>query len=679
MLEMTESTESIPGVGPRTAHALSTIGINTVRDLLYYLPRTYDDYQTVTKLSELRPGRITVRGTVESVFNKHARGRNLTITEATITDGVDSIRATWFNQPYRCRQFEKDREYIFSGLYELRAGRYGLSNPIVRVIPKNKAQKSTNEASFQPVYPAKRTLTAEDFKKIINNLRSKFADIPDLLPMSEKKPDFVYPGARADALFKAHFADNQADIDHARNYLAYEELFELILAARLNELENQKLKTIAIPYDDQLMHQFLAKLPFELTPAQKAATWQIIQDLGKTTPMNRLLQGDVGAGKTVVAAAAALQVIKQGHQVAILAPTSVLAAQHAESLDKLLRPFGVNTALLIGSTKQKEHLKKHIAQGDVDLIVGTHAILTETTVFHDLAFCVIDEQHRFGVSQRQKLLTKSIPHLLMMTATPIPRSLQLTIFGDLDVSTIKQLPKGRQPIQTIVMQSINMRDELYPKVREELQAGRQIYWICRTIEDSLRQETASVKKQATKLVELFPDMHIEFLHGRMKPDEKDDIMTRFSEGKIDILVSTTVVEVGVNVPNATLMVIMDAEGYGLAQLHQLRGRVGRGKHQSYCYLITENEKPTRRLREMEKSTDGFYLAEVDLKIRGPGEIYGSLQHGALDLRIATLSDTHLISLAQAQVGELAKHPEDVLKYKELSQAIQKYQQLTTLN
>ena len=679
MLNMLAKVQTLPGIGPKTAGGLYVIGINTVRDLLYYLPRTYDDYQTITKISELRPGRITIRGRVEKIANRPARGRNLTITEATITDGVDSIRATWFNQPYRIRQFEKDRDYIFSGLYELRAGRYGLTAPIAHIAPKDKNQMAMNEAAFQPVYPSKRTLKAEDFKKILNNLRSKFAEVPDLLPMSEGKPDFVFPEARAEALFKAHFAEAQEDIDAARNYLAYEELFELILAARLNELDNQKLKTIAIPYDNELMHDFLKTLPFELTPAQKAATWQIIQDLGKTTPMNRLLQGDVGAGKTVVAAAAALQVIKAGHQVALLAPTSVLATQHAESLDRLLCPLGVSVALLVGSTKQKDQLKKRIAAGEVDLVIGTHAILTETTNFHDLAFCIIDEQHRFGVEQRQKLLTKSVPHLLMMTATPIPRSLQLTIFGDLDVSTIKQLPKGRQPIQTIVMAGVNMRDELYPKVREELKAGRQVYWICRTIEDSPRKETTSVKKQAEKLTEIFRGYHVEFLHGRMKPNEKDDIMARFAEGKIDILVSTTVVEVGVNVPNATLMVIMDAENYGLAQLHQLRGRVGRGEHQSYCYLVTENEQPTRRLREMEKSTDGFHLAEVDLKIRGPGEIYGSLQHGALDLRIATLSDTHLISLAQKQVVELVKHPEDVLKYKELSESIRKYQQLTTLN
>ncbi len=709
MIDMTAPVSELPHVGAKTAEMLSAVGIYTIRDLLYYLPRTYDNYQTVNKISELKPGRITVRGYVESAYNRMAKSRHLNITEAVITDGVDSIRATWFNQPYRVKQFDRNREYIFSGLYEFRAGRYNLTNPVVRIVPKNEGEKdskksskskakksasaktaktpaisteqptTSNSAAFQPVYPANHSLKPEDFKKILNYFRPHFAEIPDLLPMSSEKPDFVKPGCRSEALFKAHFAENQAEIDEARNYLAYEELFELILAARLNELDNQKLQTIAIPYNDRAMHQFLDSLPFQLTPAQKSATWQIIQDLGRTTPMNRLLQGDVGAGKTVVAAAAAYQAIKAGHQVALLAPTSVLATQHAESLDQLLHPLGVTTALLIGSTSQKASLKARIANGQVDLIIGTHAILTETTTFKDLQFCIIDEQHRFGVSQRQKLLSKSVPHLLMMTATPIPRSLQLTIFGDLDVSTIKELPNGRQPIKTKALQTTEMTDALYPQVREELKNKHQIYWICKNIEDSPTQETMSVKRQAAKLTELFPHAHIEFLHGRMKPAEKDQIMTNFSQGKIDILVSTTVVEVGVNVPNATLMVIMDAEHYGLAQLHQLRGRVGRGQHQSYCYLITESEKPTRRLREMERSTDGFHLAEVDLKIRGPGEIYGSLQHGALDLRIATLSDTQLISLAQKHVATLVKQPENVLKYKELSETISKYQQLTTLN
>jgi len=675
MLNMLDNPSVLPGIGAKTAKSLSEVGIRTVRDLLYYLPRTYDDYQAAKSLSDLRPGRITIKGRIEDVTSRFARTRHMSITEAIISDNTGSIRAIWFNQPYRQKQLEKGREYYFSGNFEFRAGRYGLTNPIVRVASKNQ----DNTASFQPVYSAKQKLKPEEFKRLINNLRDVFADIPDLLPETPNAPPFVKENARKEALFKAHFAENQQEIDEARNYLAYEELFELILAAKLNRIENQKLKTEKIPYDNDLMHRFLKTLPFELTKAQKAATWEIIQDLDKTKPMNRLLQGDVGAGKTVVAAAVAVQVIGKGHQVALLAPTSVLAAQHAESLEKLLRPLNINVALLTGSTKRKAELKKHLESGEIDLLVGTHAILTENTVFKDLKLCIIDEQHRFGVNQRQKLLSKSIPHLLMMTATPIPRSLQLTIFGDLDVSIISTLPRGRKPIKTEIVKGMNQKEYLYPKVREELKKGRQVYWICKTIEDSPTKETASVKKQAEKLKEIFSGSKVEFLHGRMKPAEKDEIMTKFSEHKIDILVSTTVVEVGVNVPNATLMVIMDAESYGLAQLHQLRGRVGRGEHQSYCYLVTENDQPTRRLREMEKSTDGFYLAEVDLKLRGPGEIYGSLQHGALDLRIATLSDTKLISLAQKHVSDLVKTEGAVLKYKELSETIKKYQQLTTLN
>ena len=413
-----------------------------------------------------------------------------------------------------------------------------------------------------------------------------------------------------------------------------------------------------------------------------------------------------------------MQAIESGFQVALLAPTAILATQHAESLDKLLAPFGVKIALLIGSTKHKDLVKRQIAEGNANLIIGTHALITDDLIFHRLGYCIIDEQHRFGVNQRQKLLTKTehnvikseqgvvAPHLLSMTATPIPRSLQLTVFGDLDVSVINQLPAGRQPIITKVIKEIDQKAILYPKIHEEIKKGHQIYWICRKIEDApggnyqshatgtatstatnaasdTRADSESVKRQAAKLKKIFPNLKIEFLHGKMKPEEKDDIMDRFSRHKIDILVSTTVVEVGVNVPNATVMVIMNAEGYGLAQLHQLRGRVGRGDAESFCYLISTLEVPSKRLRAMEESTDGFYLAEMDLKIRGPGEIYGSLQHGALDLRIASLSDTKLIALASRQAkalaASLAKNPEIMLKYKELQSGIAHYQQLTTLN
>ena len=345
----------------------------------------------------------------------------------------------------------------------------------------------------------------------------------------------------------------------------------------------------------------MGSLPFELTGAQKKAAWEIFQDMEKETPMNRLLQGDVGSGKTMVAALAAYSATLSGCQVALLAPTAILAAQHYENLKTLLEPFKITVALLTGATRDKVNLKENIKNGKINLVIGTHALLTDDTEFSRLSLVIIDEQHRFGVEQRQKLALKSpqglAPHLLAMTATPIPRSLRLTVFGDLDVSILNQLPRGRQPIKTTILPEIEMKERLYPKISEVVIRRNQVYWVCKAIDDNSRAETVSVKTRAAKLKQIFPKQRIEFLHGRMKQAEKDDIMKRFSGGKIDILVSTTVVEVGVDVPNACLMVIENAESYGLAQIHQLRGRVGRGSVASFCYLLTSGEmQPSRQLR-----------------------------------------------------------------------------------
>lgn len=683
---MDSEVSVLPYVGKKTTEALNKAGIFTVRDLFYHLPRAYENYQSAIKIRDIEPGKVTVKGRVESADSHPAKTRRLTITEATISDGTDSIRAVWFNQPYRLKQLDKKREYLFSGNFELKNGRYQLVSP--SVVLANDVDKTAADNGFLPVYPAKGQIKPDAFRRLFDHLRSEFAKIPDLLPSTTHSPIIASKQSRKNALYLSHFPHNKNEAENAHEYLAYEELFELILAAKLNQSETRKLKSPKISYNNPVMHRLLDSLPFELTKGQKLAAWGIIKDLGKTTPMNRLLQGDVGSGKTVVAATAALQAIQSGYQVALLAPTAILATQHAEGLDTLLKPLGIKIGLLIGSTKRKSALKAQIKQGNVDLVVGTHALITDDTKFKNLALCIIDEQHRFGVNQRQKLLLKSpegfAPHLLSMTATPIPRSLQLTVFGDLDVSVIKELPKGRQPIETKAFSELNLRENLYPKITNELAKGRQVYWICKTIEDSPTKETTSVKKQAEKLRKIFRHTTVEFLHGRMKQSEKDEIMEKFAKHKIDILVSTTVVEVGVDVPNASAIAIMDADRYGLAQLHQLRGRVGRGRHKSYCFLIVSSDSaPTRRLRELEKSTDGFHLAEVDLKLRGPGEIYGSLQHGALDLRIASFSDTHLISLAQAHVrdvvSEIEKNPDYMLKYPELRRNIKKYQQLTTLN
>lgn len=657
--------EDIKGVGPKTAELLNKAGIFTLRDLAYYLPRTYENYQQAQKISDLRPGQVTIKAKVDDVRNSR-RGR-LTITEAVLRDDSGAIRAIWFNQPYRAKQLDDHRDFYFSGKMEFSYGHYQLSNPSVTLAGDIDKAKSDE---LQPIYRATGSLKSPDFKKFIVACKNQLALSDDMIPN--------LPG-RADAFLSVHFPESEADAKKGRDYLAKEELFCLLLASRLNREENKRLKTESIVADIEALKKFIATLPFKLTDAQRRATWEIIQDMASETPMNRLLQGDVGAGKTIVAALSAFVAAKAGFQTAIMAPTEVLAAQHAESLSKT---FGkeLNIALLTGSTKHKVELKKRIAAGEVDLVIGTHALITDDTKFARLGLAIIDEQHRFGVAQRQKLLSKarSMPHLLSMTATPIPRSLQLTIFGDLEVSILDQLPAGRQAITTKIVAKA-AEEQMWRDIKKELELKHQVYYICKKIEDSSVSELSSVKKEFKRIAKMLNGYTVELLHGRMKPDEKDDIMTRFSKGEIDVLVSTTVVEVGVNVPNATVMAIADADQYGLSQLHQLRGRVGRGSAASYCYLINSKDAPSRRLREIEGSQDGFYLAEVDLKLRGPGEIYGSLQHGALDLRIATITDTKLVHAADIKVKEFLQKGYNVLEYKELSSAIQKYQRLTTLN
>ncbi len=665
-------------MGEKTAEQFEAAGLITIRDLITFLPRKHEDFSEVAPIAAIKPGKRTIKAKCEDISIKRVR-RGMTITTAVLSDGSGKLNAVWFNQPYRQTQLKDPKEeFYFSGDFEFNYNRYQLTNPSVEKVKDLPVQTDR----ILPIYPAIKGLKSQIVRKVLDELRPFITMLPEVLP-----PEIIAQEkliSYSDALLGMHFPKSTSDIEKARERLAFDEVFGLLLAASLNKKANSELQGWSMKFDQAVVKQFVTRLPFDLTPAQRIAAWDILQDFEKPTPMNRLLQGDVGAGKTVVAGLAALQAAKDGFQTAILAPTEILASQHAETLAGLLGPEGVRTALFTGSVKGKarETLLGQLKAGKVDVIVGTHALLGPTVIFHKLGFVVIDEQHRFGVAQRQELLQKSsyMPHLLAMTATPIPRSLALTLYGELDISILDAKPKNRLPIKTKIWSPVS-RDQLYGAIDREIAKGRQVYVICRLIDENPQNEAKSVQAEYRKLQNsIFGHRKIGLLHGRLKPGEKDEVMTQFSRGEIDILVSTTVVEVGVDVPNATVILIEDADQYGLAQLHQLRGRVGRGEHQSYCFLLTsDTKKPSQCLREVEKSNDGFHLAEMDLRLRGPGEIYGRAQHGDLNLQVATLGDTRLIARAKKQADWFVASSKNLLDYKELAREVEKYQRLTTLN
>lgn len=673
----TTSLQKIKGVGPKTVEMFSKANLQTAHDLITFLPRTHEDFTDVVSIADITPGKKTIKARCEKISTRPVR-RGLRITTATLADDTGKLQAVWFNQPYRTTQLAGDDEFYFSGEFEYNYNKYQLSNPSAEKVSEMPVQTDR----LLPVYRQVKGLKTQLVRKIIAELK------PLITMMPETLPDWVITRqnlmSRADAYTNIHFPKTADDVLRARERLGFEELFHLLLASQLNKQENAKLVGWHIPFDQSVVAGFVQKLPFELTGAQRRAAWQIIQDFERKVPMNRMLQGDVGSGKTVVAGLGARQAAHHGFQTALMAPTEILASQHAETLSKLLQPFGVSVGLLTGSVKgqARKVLYEQIANGAVDVVVGTHALIQEKVQFKKLGFVVIDEQHRFGVQQRQELLKKSehMPHLLAMTATPIPRSLALTVYGELDVSVLNELPKGRKPIATKLW-SPNSQAQLYEKVDEQIKQGRQAYVICSLIDDNPDNDIKSVESEYNKLRNsIFKHRKIGLLHGKMKSEEKDAVMTLFSSGELDILVSTTVVEVGVDVPNSTVMIIENADRFGLSQLHQLRGRVGRSVHQSYCYLVmSDSSKPSERLKEIEKSNDGFYLAEVDLRLRGPGEIYGRSQHGALNLEVASLADTQLIARAQQSARKFAEDPENLIQYKQLAEQVQKYQRLTTLN
>lgn len=668
----------IKGVGEALASKLAILSVKTAGDLIDFYPRRYEDYSQVTKIANLKPGPVTIEATIKQAKGRYVR-RGMHITEAVASDDTSSVRLVWFNQPYRASSLKSDVTYYVSGDFELSHQRLQIMNPSVELA----SDFPINTARILPVYKLTKGLTSKQIRKIVKELVSLIKKMPETLPswlIDEQKLI-----SRSEAIENMHFPASSAKLAEAKRRLGFEEVFCLSLASQLVKKELAKELAPVIYFDETLAKKFVASLPFDLTSEQRKVAWAILQDLDKSQPMNRLVEGDVGSGKTVVAAMASALAIKQGYQVALMAPTEILARQHAETISKLLTPLGLDkkVGLLLGGMKpaQKTSARKSIANGQMRFIIGTHALISEAVDFSNLALVIIDEQHRFGVEQRQKLQKKAghAVHTLSLTATPIPRSLALVIYGELDVSIIAEKPPGRLAVETKII-SPNSKKSIYEKVKQELDNGRQMFVVCPLISESEMLDANSAEKIYDEFSKKdFKDYKVGLLHGQMKAIDKEKIMTEFVNHKLDILVSTTVIEVGVDVPNASVMMIEAPERFGLAQIHQLRGRVGRGGDQAYCYLMMSDSKaPSRRLRALESSSDGFKLAELDLEIRGPGALYGQMQSGQLDLRVANLADTKLITAARNAASEFIGK-EKLSAYPQLAANVKKLQAVTNLN
>ncbi|MBI5465658.1 ATP-dependent DNA helicase RecG [Candidatus Gottesmanbacteria bacterium] len=656
-MEFTTPIQKVYMVGPIYGKRLEKLGIKTVEDLLCHFPHRYEDYSLISKISQVQAGEtVTLRGTVTQMKNEYTKtGKK--IQKAVVSDGTDSMEIVWFNQPFLVKTIKVGENYSFSG----KADWFG--HKVVMVSPEYEKLTSRGEngqrlttihtGRLVPIYPETYGVSSKWLRsRIAPLLRECSNSLFEYLPSSilAKNQLFDYKNA----ICQIHFPDNKSLVELAKKRLAFDELFLIQLASLKRKLEwGREVVGQKLFIDQEKILKFIASLPFRLTAAQVKTSKEILSDLEQNKPMNRLLEGDVGSGKTVVAAIGMYVVFLNGLKSALMAPTEILASQHFVTLETLLSPFGMKVKLRTGSRKDK---------GDFDVLVGTHALLSEKLQVERIGLVVIDEQHRFGVEQRAKLREKGgNPHLLTMTATPIPRTVALTLYGELDLSFLDEMPEGRIKVKTWVVPP-EKRSGAYGWIRKHVKGTReQAFIICPLIEESetLTSVRAATKEYEHLQKEVFPDLRLGLLHGRMKSKEKDTVLGNFRAGNLDILVATPVVEVGIDIPNATIMMIEGAERFGLAQLHQLRGRVGRGVIQSYCLLFSESEN-VRRLKAMEKMYVGAQLAELDLKIRGPGEIYGTAQHGIPDLRVASLTDLALIEktreAAQQVIGQLEQFP-----------------------
>ena len=714
MLSLDTPIEKLAFVGPRNAPRLKKLGIKNIRHLLWHFPFRYEDFGQTVKIVDVRQKgeMVSITGTVTDIKNTTAWKRRMAITDAIIEDETDTIHAVWFNQPYLEKTLSPGTRVSLSGKVALDKRGFYLSNPLYEKIGEDEL---AHTGRLVPIFPETEGISSKYLRLLVRRTLKQIGPLADPLPKKIIKK-YGFPELRT-ALDAIHFPKSWPEMDPARQRFAFEEILLFQLRALRDRRQLQSLKAPKIEFNKDLVSDFVRRLQFELTNDQRLATYEILKDLEKNYPMNRLLNGDVGSGKTVVALIAAVEVAAVDYQVVFMAPTEILAKQHFDTIRKCLSNKSIRVGLLTGSdarqypsdeiTKEKitkKLMRQKIARGEIDIIIGTHAVIQKDVTFKHLGLVIIDEQHRFGVEQRMKLIKSQgpVPHLLSMTATPIPRTLALTIYGDLDVSLLKEKPKGRQEIVTRVIPHTK-REAAYKFVGEQVRAGRQVFVICPRIaapapeggehlpkragnfntDKPLSQsrliwsEVKAVTDEFEKLSKkIFPQLRVAMLHGKMKPKEKDKVMSDFKNKHYDLIVSTSVIEVGVDVPNASVMMIESAERFGLAQLHQFRGRVGRGEHQSYCLLFTtDSGRASYRLRALEKINNGFELAETDLKIRGPGEFTGIKQSGLPDLAMASLSDLELIKKARLEAKLLLKEDPTLKKYPTLLARLSQMQRL----
>jgi len=714
MLNLDTKVEDIAKIGPAYQKKLKKFGIKTIQDLLYYFPVKYSDFSDIITIDKVKNGfSACVQGKIVEIGTTKTFKKWMDVTEATIEDETGQIRALWFNQPYIEKSLREDDFVCLAGKISLGKGGLYFNNPsFERIGEITENHDLTHTGRIVPVYSETRGLTSKWLRYVIKPLLSEFYDkIPEILPEEILKKYKFLPIKKA--IWQAHFPDSFEGADGAKARFSFEQLFLLQISVLREKAKLMQKTAPACPMDAELMKQFTASLPFTLTDSQKQCSFQILKDLEKPVPMHRLLEGDVGSGKTVVAAMAALNAVKCGYQIAFMAPTEILAKQHFKSIATLLENFDVSLGFLTGKENRvfknkeateikKKELLEDLKNGQINILIGTHALISKGVEFKNLALVVLDEQHRFGVSQRATLVsgTKLVPHLLSMTATPIPRTLALTVYGDLDISLIKEMPKDRKRIKTLIVPPAK-RKEAYVFIHKEAKGGKGIFVICPKIESTASKlkeiqskgqiyssfglgqdlgilgitEIKAVKEEYEKLSkEVFPDLRITMLHGKMKPAEKEKIMLDFKNGEIDILVSTSVVEVGVDVPRATIMMIEGAERFGLAQLHQFRGRVGRSDMQSYCFLFTteENQQNRKRLKAMETMHSGFELAQEDLKIRGPGQLYGTSQWGLPDMAMQGLSNIFLVEKTRNAAKEILEKDPLLENYPLLKERVKQF-------